>query len=191
LYQSLLQDSKYFDLLLKLDEELAAEYRRAGCDCGGVLHSARYDRKPRGGPAGVGPTSGVRFSFCCATEGCRRRATPSSLRFLGRKVLELYSHVPGTTGYFRRSDRRFAGELHDRGIPLDIVDAAILLAVARRTIRSHDAPPLQKIATLHYFRPIIEELIAEPPPPGYIGYIRFKLAAVAPELVAAANHRLS
>jgi hypothetical protein len=86
LYQSLLQDSRYLDLLLKVDADLAAETRRAGCDCGGVLHSARYDRKPRGGPAGVGPENAVRFSFCCATEGCRRRATPPSLRFLGRKV---------------------------------------------------------------------------------------------------------
>ncbi len=27
-----------------------------------------------------------RFSFCCDTEGCRRRHTPPSLRFLGRRV---------------------------------------------------------------------------------------------------------
>ena len=86
MYQSLLQDSRCFDLLLKLDEDLAAEARRAGCACGGALHSARYERKPRGGPAGLGPESAVRFSFCCATEGCRRRVTPASLRFLGRKV---------------------------------------------------------------------------------------------------------
>lgn len=86
MYQSLLQDSRFFDLLLKLDEDLAAEARRIGCGCGGALHSARYERKPRGGPAGLGPASAVRFSFCCATEGCRRRVTPPSLRFLGRKV---------------------------------------------------------------------------------------------------------
>jgi predicted DNA-binding transcriptional regulator YafY len=28
----------------------------------------------------------MRLSFCCSVEGCRRRATPPSLRFLGRKV---------------------------------------------------------------------------------------------------------
>ena len=28
----------------------------------------------------------MRFSFCCATEGCRKRRTPESLRFLGRRV---------------------------------------------------------------------------------------------------------
>ena len=86
LYQSLLQDSRCFGLLLKIDEDVAAEARGAGCACGGVLHSARYERKPRGGPGGLGPESAVRFSFCCATEGCRRRVTPRSLRFLGRKV---------------------------------------------------------------------------------------------------------
>ena len=86
MYQSLIRDSRFFDLLLKFDEDQAAEVQRAGCPCGGALHSARYTRKPRGGPAGLGAGSTVRFSFCCATEGCRRRATPPSLRFLGRKV---------------------------------------------------------------------------------------------------------
>jgi hypothetical protein len=28
----------------------------------------------------------LRYSFCCAQEGCRHRATPGSLRFLGRRV---------------------------------------------------------------------------------------------------------
>ena len=86
MYQSLLQDARFFALLLKVDEDLAAETRRAGCACGGALHSARYERKPRGGPAELGPESTVRFSLCCAKEGCRRRMTPRSLRFLGRKV---------------------------------------------------------------------------------------------------------
>ena len=86
MYQSLLRDSRFVDLLLTLDKELAGEARRAGCACGGVLHGAAYERKPRGGPAGLTRASAIRFSFCCATEGCRRRMTPPSLRFLGRKV---------------------------------------------------------------------------------------------------------
>ena len=32
------------------------------------------------------PEYGWRLSFCCAREDCRKRATPASLRFLGRKV---------------------------------------------------------------------------------------------------------
>jgi hypothetical protein len=86
LYQALLRNSSFFDLLLRLDEDLAEEVRRCGCECGGALHRACYDRKPRGGPPGLGPQHAVRFSYCCEKDGCRRRMTPASLRFLGRKV---------------------------------------------------------------------------------------------------------
>jgi len=86
LYQSLLVDSSFFGLLLRLDEEQARQVQQQGCACGGVLHCAHYRRKPRGGPRGLGAEHEMRFSFCCAVDGCRRRVTPPSLRFLGRKV---------------------------------------------------------------------------------------------------------
>jgi hypothetical protein len=35
---------------------------------------------------GLGPEHRERFSFCCAARDCRKRETPGSLRFLGRKV---------------------------------------------------------------------------------------------------------
>lgn len=82
MYQGLLSDPRLYACLLKVDEELATAARDVGCPCGGVLHRADYSRKPRGGPAG----SAQRFSFCCAKEGCRQRATPPSVRFLGRRV---------------------------------------------------------------------------------------------------------
>jgi hypothetical protein len=86
LYQKLLGDARFFELLLRLDEDLARQAREGGCPCKGVLHSARYPRKPRGGPPSLGREHDMRASFCCAREGCRRRVTPPSLRFLGRKV---------------------------------------------------------------------------------------------------------
>ena len=86
MYQTLLGDSNFFRLLLRCDEDLATRARAGGCGCGGVVHSAQFPRKPRGGPADLGPEHAKRFSFCCAREGCRRRVTPPSLRFLGRKV---------------------------------------------------------------------------------------------------------
>ena len=87
MYAELLADPKLHALLRKCDEELAAECRAGGCPrCGGKLHSARYPRKPRGGPAGELTHGEFRFSFCCAVEGCRKRATPASLRYLGGKV---------------------------------------------------------------------------------------------------------
>ncbi len=87
LYQSLLRDASFYSLLLRADEDLAAAARERGCvRCGGVLHSARFPRKPRGGPAELDPRHRHRLSFCCSVEGCRKRVTPASLRFLGRKV---------------------------------------------------------------------------------------------------------
>jgi hypothetical protein len=83
----LLQELRLYVRLQQCDDDLAAEQRRRGCHrCGGVLHSARYPRKPRGGPVGLGEGYTKRSSFCCAIEGCRRRVTPPSLRFLGRKA---------------------------------------------------------------------------------------------------------
>jgi hypothetical protein len=72
-------------LLPKIDDDLAAATRAAGCSfCGGRLDAANYPRAPRG--ADVDETYLVRHSFCLAVEGCRRRRTPPSVRFLGRKV---------------------------------------------------------------------------------------------------------
>lgn len=113
-----------------------------------------------------------------------------SRRLYVQSVLDLYRLAPGTTGHLRRSDRQLASQLHDRGIAVEIVHAAILVAVARRTFRSSSAPPLAPIATLHYIRPVIDELIAEPPDPGYLSYVRYRLAAVAPAFAAAAAHQL-
>ena len=86
LYAALLADAKFHDLLLAADRDLAETCRTEGCPCGGPRHMARYDRKPRGRPCRLGPEHDQRFSFCCAVDGCRSRATPPSLRFLGRRV---------------------------------------------------------------------------------------------------------
>src|SRR5437867_3073691 len=73
-------------MLLQFDRDLAATARAAGCSCGGVLHAADYPRKPRGGPEGLPGEYRWRLSLCCAQDGCRRRTTPPSMRFLGRRV---------------------------------------------------------------------------------------------------------
>jgi hypothetical protein len=81
-------DARVWQLLLIADREMASEARAAGCPCGGTLHSARYPRKPRGGhlPPELRAEYCRRESLCCAREGCRKRTTPASVRFLGRRV---------------------------------------------------------------------------------------------------------
>ena len=73
-------------LLPRIDDDVAAQARAAGClFCGGRLDVADYPRKPRGADE-LGDEYAWRRSFCCAVDGCRRRRTPPSVRFLGRKV---------------------------------------------------------------------------------------------------------
>lgn len=80
------QHPKLKRFLLGIDRDLASKSRSAGCrHCGGVLHSAQYPRKVFGIPIETESTDETkRFSFCCET--CRRRTTPASVRFLGRRV---------------------------------------------------------------------------------------------------------
>lgn len=89
MYSTLLGDARFHRMLQQMDEDLADSVRAGGCpepNCEGVLHSARYRRKPRGMPAELVCQECWRLSFCCAREGCRHRTTPPSLCFLGRKV---------------------------------------------------------------------------------------------------------
>jgi len=86
LYQTILNDASFYRVLVKLDEDLSEQTRETGCRCGGKLHSARYPRKPRGVPEELQEDYSTRRSFCCAEEGCRKRTTPASFRFLSRRV---------------------------------------------------------------------------------------------------------
>jgi hypothetical protein len=85
--QNVLGDTRFYELLLGFDRQIADAAHADRCPkCGAALHWGSYERKPRGGPAGLGPEHRRRFSLCCAADGCRKRETPGSLRFLGRKV---------------------------------------------------------------------------------------------------------
>jgi len=79
---------EFFLLLVRLDESVTQRVAAAGCRwCEGPLHRSDFDRKPRGALiAPAGEEFMRRFSLCCGREGCRKRATPPSVRFLGRRV---------------------------------------------------------------------------------------------------------
>ena len=71
--------------LRKVDSELADKVHRDGClHCVGKLHRAKYKRKPRSGSQEGEDV--YRDSFCCDQDGCRKRHTPPSVRFLGRRI---------------------------------------------------------------------------------------------------------
>lgn len=90
---SILQSPKHFQHLERIDRDIAAGYAFSPCEkCPasfeepGTLHRSNYTRKPRGFAAGGEPATCVRDSFCCSAEGCRKRTTPESVRFLGPRM---------------------------------------------------------------------------------------------------------
>ena len=97
-------------------------------------------------------------------------------RLYVKTVLDLYLSLPETPSRVSRFDRSLALQLFNRSISTSTIEAAFLLASARRLCRSPDAPPLGPIRSLHYFLPVIEELIHNPLPSDYVRYLRHKLA---------------
>jgi hypothetical protein len=166
---SILQDARLYALLQRVDGDLAEQARVSGClRCGGVLHQARYPRKPRGGPAELDDAHSRRLSFCCAREGCRRRKTPPSVRFLGRRV------------YFG-AVVVLVSALRDGLAPRRVRELRARLGVDRRTLRrwrqwwreAFVASRFWRVARGRWMPPVAEEALpgsllerfAEPSPP--------------------------
>ena len=92
-----------------------------------------------------------------------------------RRVLEAYRATPGACGVVRQPDRTFALALFTRGVPLEAIENAFVLAASRRIVRPPDAPPLGVIRSLAYFGPVIEEVLESSVGPDYYRYLRHRL----------------
>ncbi len=73
-------------------------------------------------------------------------------------VLMLYADLPDTPLRPSSQDQSLARRLHQQGVPLTLVESALLLGSLRRLIRPADAPPLSPVRSLAYFQPVIAEL---------------------------------
>jgi len=93
-------------------------------------------------------------------------------------VLTLYVDLPDTPLRASVPDQRQARMWCDRGVPLPVVETALLLACLRRTARPSDVPPLPRIRSLAHFQPVIAELLENPAPTGYLHYLRLKLRSI-------------
>jgi hypothetical protein len=88
-----------------------------------------------------------------------------------RTLLSAYVAMPETPSRWHSMDRRIALELFCRRIPVEVIQTALVLGSARRLARDpkRSVPPIRCLA---YFLPIIDEVIAQPPPRDYIQYLQ-------------------
>jgi hypothetical protein len=90
-------------------------------------------------------------------------------------VLTLFIDLPDTSLRAGIADQRQARLWFDRAIPLHVVETALVLATLRRLTRPTGASPLPRIRSLAYFQPVVDELLQNPVPDGYLPYLRRKL----------------
>lgn len=95
---------------------------------------------------------------------------PDSSRYV-RTVLDAYRRTPGTTGRLRPADRRLARDLYGRGVAVQTVLDALLLASVRRFTHATPALPPPTVRSFAYFRDVIEEVLRAPLDAGYTGYL--------------------
>jgi len=91
-------------------------------------------------------------------------------------IIATYLRLPDTPRRARHQDQLLAAQLHQRGVPEAIIEAAFLLATTRRINRPPEAEPLTPIRSLRYFLPVIDELLRRPPAPSYLTYLRETVA---------------
>ena len=103
-------------------------------------------------------------------------------------VIILYLDLPDTPVTAGISDQRQATRWFQLGVPLPVVETALLLGSLRRLQRPPEAPPLPGLRSLAYFQPVVEELLEAPVPDRYRAYLQLKMQ---PYLRAPAGARLS
>ena len=96
-----------------------------------------------------------------------------------------YVRLPGTPLRSSRQDRRFARLLYEQHVPLRVVYAAFVLAIARREVRSLSQPRLPAIRTLRFFQGAIDEVLQTQPDPAYVHYLAAKIRPLVAEKDAA------
>lgn len=89
-------------------------------------------------------------------------------------VLRLFLDLPDTPRRASSYDQAVARSLFERGVPLHVVESALLLGSLRRRNRPEGMLPLPPVRSLAYFSSVIGEIQQQPLPDQYHGYLRAK-----------------
>jgi hypothetical protein len=96
-------------------------------------------------------------------------------------AFKLYLRLPETPLRPSFNDRKTVENLYARGITLAAIESALLLGSLRRLARPPGSPPLSPVRSLAYFLPVIEEILFNPVPDDYLGYLRKKVHVLGGE----------
>lgn len=79
-------NASFYRFIQQIDLDIVKSAQAIPCShCGDRLDRSDYGRKPRGVILNTDDDL-RRYSLCCRQDGCRKRFTCKSLRFMGRKV---------------------------------------------------------------------------------------------------------
>ncbi len=106
-------------------------------------------------------------------------ATPDEEESYVGSVRKRFMTLGCTTGRFSPSDEQVARGLEQKGIPLAVIEDAMLVGACRKYVSWLNSGPSAPIASLHYFEPIIEEVMERPFPNGYRNYMRQQVDKLA------------
>jgi hypothetical protein len=78
-------------------------------------------------------------------------------------VIRLYRATPTVLGHVRRADRVLARRLFEQRIPIHVVRDALILGAARRVLHNGFSSPMPPVRSLHYFLPLVRDILDRPP----------------------------
>jgi len=79
------------------------------------------------------------------------------------EVIRLYRATPTVLAHVRRADRLLARRLFDQQVPIHVIRNALVLGAARRVLHNGFSSPMPPVRSLHYFLPLVREVLDRPP----------------------------
>ena len=87
MYHDLPRTARFWSFLFAIDQDLAeTRLARTAVPAADACTPPTTSASPGAPPSSFPSYQCLRLSFCCDRDGCRKRVTPPSVRFLGRKV---------------------------------------------------------------------------------------------------------
>lgn len=94
-------------------------------------------------------------------------------------IRRLFMALGCISGRFGPAEERLAEDFEQKGIPLSVIEDAMMVGACRKYVSWLNNGPSAPIASLHYFDAIIEEVLERPFPPGYREYMQMHVEKLA------------